>query len=119
MIHEYKMHSKQNDKALIKFAEIQTPPMSEAARIKTGYLLRKLQQGEVLSMPQSRSMGTIGSNCHELRIPDEHVSWRVIYCIHSDAIVVLEIFSKKTGPTPKKIIETCRMRLKNYLDAIS
>ena len=51
--------------------EIKTPPLSENARIEAGYLLRKLQQGELLSMPTSRPMSSIGNHCHELRIVDK------------------------------------------------
>jgi len=31
--------------------EVKTPPFSEDARLKAGFLLRKLQQGENLEMP--------------------------------------------------------------------
>jgi hypothetical protein len=50
--------------------EIKTPPFSQEARIDAGMLLRRLQQGELLSMPQSRPMPDIGQRCHELRIRD-------------------------------------------------
>jgi len=40
-----------------------------------------------------------------------------MYRIDNDAIVILEVFSKKTGKTPKTIIDTCRKRLKEYDDA--
>jgi hypothetical protein len=33
---------------------IGTPPFSREARVKTGALLRRLQEGEPLEMPQSR-----------------------------------------------------------------
>lgn len=36
--------------------EVKTPPLSKAARIETGFLLRRLQHGEKLTMPQSRPM---------------------------------------------------------------
>jgi phage-related protein len=68
-------------------------------------------------MPQSRPMPSAGSRCHELRINDATGTWRVMYRIDSDAIVILEVFSKKTGKTPKTIIDTCRKRLKEYDDA--
>jgi len=34
--------------------------------------------------------------------------------IDADAIVILEVFAKKTGATPKAVIATCRKRLKEY-----
>ena len=61
--------------------EVKTPPMSREARIEVGYLLRKLQRGELISLPQSRPMPSIGKHCHELRVPDRTVTWRVMYRI--------------------------------------
>jgi phage-related protein len=91
--------------------------MSRSARLEAGFLLRQLQRGELLSMPQSRPMPSVGPRCHELRINDATGTWRVMYRIDNDAIVILEVFSKKTGKTPKTIIDTCRKRLKEYDDA--
>lgn len=65
-------------------------------------------------MPHSRSMPGIGSRCHELRIPDAHVTWRILYWIDPDAIVILEVFSKKTRTTPQHVIQLCQQRLRAY-----
>jgi phage-related protein len=97
--------------------EIRTPPLTREARLEAGFLLRRLQQGELLSMPQSRPMPGIGLRCHELRINDVGGTWRVVYRIDKDAIVILDVFAKKTNQTPKAVIETCRKRLKEYDDA--
>lgn len=94
--------------------EIKTPPFSAAARIEAGYLLRLLQRGDSIGMPHSRPMSTIGPRCHELRIRDEGQNWRIIYRIDRDAIVLAEVFSKKSGKTPQGTIELCRQRLKDY-----
>ncbi len=56
--------------------EIKTPPFSREARIEAGFLLRQLQQEEMLSLPHSRPMPSIGKNCHELRITDQNKIWR-------------------------------------------
>jgi predicted XRE-type DNA-binding protein len=57
------------DKPLVwKHGEIATPPFSENARVEAGYLLRQVQKGVKLSLPQSRPMPSIGTRCHELRI---------------------------------------------------
>jgi phage-related protein len=37
-----------------------------------------------------------------------------MYRINRDAIVILEVFAKKTGKTSKSVIATCRIRLKEY-----
>jgi len=103
------------DKPLVWLkGEIKTPPFSVETRIEAGTLLRRLQQGENIGMPHSRPMPSIGTRCHELRIRDEDRNWRIIYRIDSDAIVIVEVFAKKTGATPKKVINKCKRRLKSY-----
>jgi len=104
-----------SDKPLVWLhGEVRTPPFSKAARLESGLLLRSLQRGENLSLPQSRPMPSIGPRCHELRIIDETVSWRIVYRIDQDAIVILEVFEKKTNRTPRHVIEACKKRLKDY-----
>jgi phage-related protein len=65
-------------------------------------------------MPASRPMPSIGARCHELRINDASGNWRLVYRIDSDAIVIVEVFSKKTQATPKTVVDVCRKRLKEY-----
>lgn len=98
--------------------EIKTPPFGQAARLEAGFLLRRLQQGERLSMPHSRPMPSIGSRCHELRINDERQTWRIIHRIDVDAIIILGVFEKKTKKTPKNIIDVCKKRIKQYEDSL-
>jgi len=107
-----------SDKPLVWLhGEVKTPPFSPAARIEAGYLLRLLQAGENLSMPQSRPMPSIGARCHELRINDETATWRLVYSIDEDAIIILEVFSKKTQQTSKKVVDVCKKRIKDYDNA--
>ncbi|MCH6550249.1 MAG: type II toxin-antitoxin system RelE/ParE family toxin [Gammaproteobacteria bacterium] len=94
--------------------DVKTPPFSKKARLEAGFLLRLLQRGESIGMPHSRPLPSIGARCHELRIPDRNLSWRIMYRIDADAIVLIEVFSKKTGKTPKHIIDLCKNRLKDY-----
>jgi len=61
------------------YGQVKTPPFSKMARSETGFLLRRLQQGEKLSMPQSRPMPSIAASCHELRVNDEGRTWRLMY----------------------------------------
>jgi len=106
---------KPKDKPLVwMHGEVKTPPFSKLARLQAGFLLRLIQKGEKISLPHSRPMPSIGRRCHELRIPDEGLSWRVVYRIDTDAIVIAEVFSKKTGKTPKSVIDTCKARLRDY-----
>jgi len=62
-------------------------------------------------------MPTIWSRCHELRVVDENTTWRIVYRIDDDAIVIAEVFSKKTQTTPQRVIRTVKRRLKEYDDA--
>ena len=104
-----------HDKPLVWLhGELKTPPFSAAARLEAGVLLRALQRGDRLSMPASRPMPGIGPRCHELRIVDESVTWRIVYRLDEDAVVLAEVFAKKTPQTPKAVIETCKGRLKRY-----
>ena len=112
------MGNLRNDKILFWLVEtFQSPPLSDDARVEAGVLLRRLQQGESIGMPHSRPMPSVGKRCHELRIQDKNVTWRVIYRIDSDAIVIVDWFDKKTQITPKSLITLCKKRLVNY-DAI-
>lgn len=111
----YNVSMNPTDKRLLWLGgEVKTPPMGTEARIETGYLLRRLQAGELLSMPLSRPMPSIGAKCHELRVNDEDSTWRVLYRLDEDAVVVADVFKKKTGKTPKSVIESCKTRLKRY-----
>lgn len=104
------------DKPLVWLqGEVKTPPFSREARLEAGFYLRKLQQGEHLPMPFSRQMPGVGQNCHELRIHDREVTWRILYLIDEDAIVILEVFGKKTKKTPEHVIDGARRRLRLYL----
>jgi phage-related protein len=106
------------DKPLVWLrGEVKSPPLSTSARVEAGALLRRLQSGEMLGMPHSRPMPSIGRRCHELRITDAGKSWRVIYRLDVDAIVIADVFQKMTPATPPRAIANCKRRLASY-DAI-
>jgi phage-related protein len=93
---------------------IKSPPFSDQARIVTGRLLERLQRGEDLSLPHSRPLPSLGARCHELRVNDEDVTWRIIHRIDPEAILVGDVFPKKTPRIPKRILEACRRRFALY-----
>lgn len=62
-------------------------------------------------------MPDIGPRCHELRIKDDKISWRIIYRIDADLIVIVEVFQKKTRKTPASVIKSCQERL-NAFDSV-
>jgi phage-related protein len=98
--------------------EVKTPPLSAEARVEAGLLLRRLQRGERLGMPHSRPMPAIGAHCYELRIQDADTTWRVVYRVDPDVVIICEVFAKKTQTTPRPVLEACRRRLAAY-DAIT
>ncbi len=107
-----------NDKPLVWLeGEVKTPPFSTEARVEAGTLLRRLQRNENIGLPHSRPMPTIGRRCYELRVQDEDVKWRIIYRLDPDAVIIGEVFAKKTGTTPKKVIDACKQRFKRYDEA--
>ena len=65
-------------------------------------------------MPDSRPMPSIGSGCHELRILDQRIRWRIFYYLAPEAVVILAVFKKKTQATPKSALDAARDRLKDY-----
>lgn len=94
--------------------EIKTPPVSREARREIGFLLRQLQEGVLLSLPHSRPMPIICARCHELRVNDAGATWRIIYRIDEDAIIIADVFEKKSRETPDRIIQNCQRRLRIY-----
>lgn len=106
------------DKPVVWLAgEVKTPPFSKEARIEAGFLLRRLQRGDRLSMPQARAMPNVGRRCLELRVRDEKTNWRIMLRVDTDAVVVLEVFEKKSRTTSAKVISTCKDRLRRYDEA--
>jgi phage-related protein len=100
--------------------QVKTPPLSKDARRTAGFLLRILQLGSLLSMPNSRPMPSIGPRCHELRINDtaRHLTWRIIYRIDHDAILIGDVFAKKPRQTPASGINSCIRRFRLYDDTV-
>lgn len=107
--------SRSGDRPLVWLhGEVKTPRLSEAVRIEAGVLLRRIQRGESIGMPHSRPMPAIGSRCHELRIVDEHMTWRLICRVDADAVVIGDVFSKKSKTTPRPVIDVCARRFRQY-----
>ena len=94
--------------------EVKSPPFSREAMVEAGFLLRRLQRGQNLGMPHARPMPVVRPGCHELRVRDAEHSWRLVFRMDRDAIVIAEVFDKKTRQTSKEVIEACRRRLRAY-----
>ena len=105
------------DKPLVVLhGQIKSPPFSVEARRWAGFLLRTLQKGSMLSMPDSRPMPGIGPRCHELRVrdPQSQITWRLIYRLDPRAVVIADVFAKKTQKTLDEVITRCRWRFRQY-----
>jgi phage-related protein len=98
--------------------EIKTPPFTTEGRQEAGMLLRLLQEGERLGMPQAEPLTDVGPRCGALRVRDAEHNWRIMYRIDPDAVLVLEVYAKKTRKIPDEVIERCRRRLKQYDAAV-
>ncbi len=72
---------------------IKTPPFTREGRQEAGMLLRLLQQGERLGMPQAEPLPDVGPRCGALRVRDAEHNWRIMYRIDSDAVLILEVYS--------------------------
>jgi phage-related protein len=94
--------------------DIASPPLSSAARLKMGVLLRRVQGGESLGLPVSRPLPVIGPRCHELRVVEGGSSWRLVYRIDPEAVVIVDVFRKTTRSTPTSVIQSCKRRLGLY-----
>ena len=94
--------------------EIKTPPFSAAGRLEAGALLRRLQRGDKIGLPQARPMPVLGARCAELRIPNATVTWRILYRSDPDAVVIVGVFAKKTPTTPATVLATAKTRLQQY-----
>lgn len=56
---------------------------------------------------------------HAVSPTDEPLAWLhgMVYRIDDDAIVIVEVFQKKTQATPRAVIAVCRRRLREYDNA--
>ena len=84
--------------------EIKTPPFSAEARQEAGLLLRFLQNGLTLAMPQAEPLPMVGPRCGAIRVRDGDHNWRIMYRVDFDAVVIVEVYSKKTKKIPGEIL---------------
>src|SRR5437899_513129 len=98
--------------------EIKTPPFSKEGRKEAGFLLRMLQQGERLGMPHAELLPIVGQRCGSLRVRDGEHNWRIMYRVDADAVLIVEVYAKKTRAIPDEVIDRCRKRLKDYDDLV-
>jgi len=98
--------------------EIKTPPFTAQGRKEAGDLLRLLQEGVKLAMPQAEPLPIVGPRCGALRVRDGAHNWRIMYRVDHDAILVLEVYAKKTKSVPQEMIDRCKKRLADYDETV-
>lgn len=70
-------------------------------------------------MPQAELLPDVGKRCGALRIRDAGHNWRIMFRIDPEAILILEVYAKKTHKIPDEVIEHCQGRLKRYDEAVN
>lgn len=98
--------------------EVKSPPFTPEGRQEAGMLLRLLQEGEHLGMPQAEPLPDVGPRCGALRVRDAEHNWRIMYRIDADAVLVLEVYAKRTRKIPGEVMQRCKQRLKQYDAAV-
>lgn len=95
-----------NDKPLVWLkGEVKSPALGTRAH-------RGRLSAQAPAARRAPFASTIQAN--ELRIQDEGGTWRIVYRLDRDAIVIAEVFQKKTQATPRNVIENCKQRLRQY-----
>ncbi len=94
--------------------EIKSPPFTPEGRQEAGMLLRLLQEGLWLGMPQAESLPDVGPRCGALRVRDAEHNWRIMYRLDPDAVLILEVYEKKSRKIPQAVIDRCRQRYQQY-----
>jgi len=47
-------------------------------------------------------------------VADHEIDWRIVYRLDHDAVVILEVFQKKTRTIPDTVMAACQRRLKGH-----
>lgn len=86
----------------------------ETIRREAGYQLEKVQNAQ--SPSDWKSMPSIGTGVHEIRLRDVSGAFCVIYVARfADAVYVLHCFQKKTQKTGKTDLDMAMQRYRNLI----
>jgi phage-related protein len=108
-------HGERTRKPLVWLhGEVKTPPFTPEGRQEAGMLLRLLQEGEKLGMPLAEPLPDVGTRCGAIRVRDAEHNWRVVYRIDADAVLILDVYPKKTRKIPDEVLHRCKDRTKRY-----
>jgi phage-related protein len=89
---------------------------SVEVRQEVGALLRILQEGGQLGVPQAKPIKQVDTAAFELRVKGKYGIYRVFYILFDkQRILIPHAFTKKTQRTPQQEIETARKRLQRLI----
>ncbi|MEI8346201.1 MAG: type II toxin-antitoxin system RelE/ParE family toxin [Pseudomonadota bacterium] len=90
--------------------------LSKEVKNEFGYLIFRLQTGDLLEMPQARPMSIAGHGTYELRVRGDDGNYRLFYYLkHPSGILLFHAFKKKTNQTPPREIDSAGRHLKEML----
>ncbi len=95
----------------------QVKKFPEEVKRELGYLIYRLQLGEHLTMPFSRTMPSLGKGCFELRVKGTDGIYRAFYLLKvKGQVIIFHAFQKKAKKTPQREIDLGRKNLKEMLN---
>jgi len=97
--------------------EVKSPPFSRGARLEAGFHLRRLQRGERLEMRTCDRCPASDCAATRWEFMNANSTWRVVYRVDPDAVVIVEVFKETSPTTPQPVVEVSRKRLREYDDA--
>jgi phage-related protein len=93
--------------------------LSAGARAEVLTLLRRLEGGEVLGMPQSRSLVSLAPRLFELRVRDSAGNVRLFYRIEkSGDVLIVHALWKKSRVIARRDRELIKRRLREITNAV-
>jgi len=89
----------------------------EGVRKDLGKAIFDLQKGEILSMPLSRPMPSVGPGVEELRIRDRSGIYRAFYYAKSArGLLILHAFVKKSSAAARHDVDLGKQRYQEWLN---
>ena len=102
--------------SIVKQAVREIEVLPNSIREDLADALARLDAGQVLSMPLSRALPSIGKGVHELRLKDRTGIFRVFYYVRvGNRIFLLHAFKKKSQATPLQVLRLVQKRLREVL----
>jgi len=79
---------------------------------KWGFYFGSFRRGRISRSRIADRCQQLEAAATRLRVNDKNKTWRLFYFLDSDAIVILEVWEKKTRKTSQATIELCQRQAK-------